>query len=58
MIPRMEYLKRANATQNIEDFASDVLGVEEKFGARSCWITMKDISGMDHAKHAMTTSLA
>jgi hypothetical protein len=32
-IPKIkEYLKKAHATQNIDDFASDVLGVEEKFG--------------------------
>ena len=33
LIPKIkEYLKKAHATQNIGDFASDVLGVEEKFG--------------------------
>ena len=33
LIPKIkEYLKKAHATQNIDDFASDVLGVEEKFG--------------------------
>jgi len=54
-IPKIkEYLKKAHATQNIEDFASDVLGVEEKFGDED--LLMNDQGyrvAKDHSQHAM-----
>ena len=54
-IPKIkEYLKKAHATQNIEDFASDVLGVEEKFGDED--LLMNDEGyrvAKDHSQHAM-----
>ena len=54
-IPKIkEYLKKAHATQNIEDFASDVLGVEEKFGDEDMLDNDEGYRvAKDHAQHAM-----
>ena len=54
-IPRIkEYLKKAHATQNIENFASDVLNVEEKFGDEDMLLNDEGYRvAKDFSQHAM-----